>query len=91
MHAERLDTGAVSRIYARRFRDVRDYQGRPIRFSAHSARVGAASDALAAGISSGAIQQAGGWKSERMVVCYTERLAVREGAAARMARAQGRA
>lgn len=91
VQSERLSTRDVSRIYARRFKGVRDHKGRPIQFSAHSTRVGAASDALADGIGTGAIQQAGGWKSERMVVRYTERLAVREGAAARMARKQGRA
>lgn len=87
---ERLSTRDVSRIYERRFAGVRDHKGRPIKFSAHSTRVGAASDALAAGSTSIEIQQAGGWKSERMVARYTERLAVRDGAAARLARQQGR-
>lgn len=59
-------------------------------FSGHSARVGAAQDARAAGLATGDIQQAGGWKSERMVARYTERLNARESAAAKLARMQGR-
>ena len=60
------------------------------RYSAHSTRVGAALDAKAAGATTGAIQQAGGWKSDRMVARYTERLATRESAAAMLAEKQGR-
>lgn len=60
------------------------------RFSAHSTRLGAAQDAKAAGASTGAIQQAGGWKSERMVGRYTEKLAAKESAAAMLAMLQGR-
>ncbi len=78
---DRLSTGDVSAIFQRRCGD---------RFSAHSTRVGAAQDAKAAGASTGAIQQAGGWKSERMVARYTEKLATKESAAAMLAAAQGR-
>lgn len=78
---DRISTRDVSEIFRRRCGD---------RFSAHSTRVGAAQDAKAAGATTGAIQQAGGWKSERMVSRYTEKLAARESAAAMLARAQGR-
>jgi integrase len=78
---DRIGTRDVSEIFRRRCGD---------RFSAHSTRVGAAQDAKAAGASTGAIQQAGGWKSERMVSRYTEKLAARESAAAMLAQVQGR-
>jgi len=76
-----ISTRDVSEIFRRRCGD---------RFSAHSTRVGAAQDAKAAGASTGAIQQAGGWKSERMVARYTEKLAAKESAAAMLAQVQGR-
>jgi hypothetical protein len=78
---DRIGTRDVSEIFRRRCGD---------RFSAHSTRVGAAQDAKAAGASTGAIPQAGGWKSERMVSRYTEKLAARESAAAMLAQVQGR-
>ena len=59
-------------------------------YSAHSTRVGAAQDARAAGASTGALQSAYGWKSDRMPARYTERLAAQDNAAAALARAQGR-
>jgi len=57
----------------------------------HSTRVGAAQDMVAAGLEVGEIMQAGGWKTPVMVARYAERLSVRRGAAAKLARAQGRA
>jgi integrase len=78
---DRIGTRDVSEIFRRRC---------GTRFSAHSTRVGAAQDAKAAGASTGAIQQAGGWKSERMVSRYTEKLAAKESAAAMLAQVQGR-
>ena len=78
---DRIGTRGVSEIFRRRCGD---------RFSAHSTRVGAAQDAKAAGASTGAIQQAGGWKSDRMVSRYTEKLAAKESAAAMLAALQGR-
>lgn len=77
----RLSTGDIAAIFARRCGD---------RYSAHSIRVGAAQDALAAGASTPAIQQAGGWKSERMVLRYGARILVKESAAAMLAERQGR-
>lgn len=78
---DQLSTRDVSQIVRRRC-------GK--QYSAHSTRVGAAQDARAAGASTGAIQQAGGWRSERMVSRYTERLSAAESAAAMLARQQGR-
>jgi len=77
----RLAPDDVSAIFARRCGE---------KYSAHSTRVGAAQDALAAGASTGAIQQAGGWKSERMVLRYAGRIAAKESAAAMLAQLQGR-
>ena len=53
------------------------------RVSAHSTRVGAAQDLVAAGFDLPAIQQAGGWKSPVMVARYAERLLAERGAVAR--------
>lgn len=78
---DRLATGDISAIIARRCGD---------RYSAHSTRVGAAQDALSAGATTGAIQQAGGWKSERMVLRYGGRIRAKESAAAMLAQVQGR-
>ena len=78
---ERIGTRDVSEIFRRRCGDG---------FSAHSTRVGAAQDAKAAGASTGAIAQAGGWKSEQMVGRYTAKLRAQESAAAMLARTQGR-
>ena len=58
--------------------------------SGHSARIGAAQDMIAAGIDMPAILQAGRWKSTAMVSRYGERLLAQRGAAARLARLQGR-
>ena len=78
---DRLATGDISAIIARRCGD---------RYSAHSTRVGAAQDALSAGATTAAIQQAGGWKSERMVLRYSGRIRTKESAAAMLAQVQGR-
>ena len=59
-------------------------------FPGHSARVGAAQDMVAAGIELPAILQAGRWRSAAMVARYGERLLARRGAAAQLARLQGR-
>jgi hypothetical protein len=48
-------------------------------FSGHSLRVGAAQDLAAAGVSTAAILQAGGWKDERMIRRYLRKLRAREG------------
>ncbi len=58
--------------------------------SGHSTRVGVAQDAAVLGCSLPEIMQAGGWKSPAMVARYSEKVGVRFGAAAKLARAQGR-
>lgn len=81
-HGERLTRRDVARIFGRRI-------GGGV--SAHSARVGAAIDQRAAGLSTGEIAQAGGWKGEAMPHRYTQHLDTRESASAKLARMQGRA
>ncbi len=84
-----LDPSQVSRIYksmAMRAGFV-DFAGG---LSGHSARVGAAQDMIASGIGLPAILQAGRWKSAAMVSRYGERLLASRGAAAQLARMQGR-
>ena len=60
------------------------------RVSAHSSRVGAASDMVAHGLQLLEVMQAGGWKSAEMVAQYTAGLEARRGAAAKLAKAQRR-
>ncbi len=85
----RLDPSQVSRIY--KSMAVRagfdDFAGE---LSGHSARVGAAQDMIASGIGLPAILQAGRWKSAAMVIRYGEHLLASRGAAAQLARMQGR-
>ena len=80
--AARIAPRDVSRFYQRRV---------GVAFTAHSTRVGSAVDQLAAGASTAKIMQAGGWKSPAMVARYTEQMALEQGAAAALARSQGRA
>lgn len=54
--------------------------------SSHSIRVGVAQDNFAAGEDLGSIMQAYRWKDPRTVMRYGEKLAVRSGASARMAK-----
>lgn len=63
----------------------------PDGLSGHSARVGAAQDMVAAGLDVGEVMQAGGWKTPVMVARYSERLLASRGAAAKLAKSQGRA
>ena len=46
----------------------------PTGISGHSTRIGKAQDCVAAGIGIAAIMRDGGWKTEAMVVRYTEHL-----------------
>jgi site-specific recombinase XerD len=83
----RLDAGDVGRI----FRDMAerahiDTKG----VSGHSTRVGAAQDMVAAGLELPEVMQAGGWKTPTMPARYTERLAARRSAAAKLAAMQDR-
>lgn len=85
---ERLRSGDIARIMKRRAQAAGLENAE--RISGHSARVGASQDAVAAGIDILAIQQAGRWKSARMPARYGERLAVKRGAASKLAELQGR-
>lgn len=71
----------VARIYQRRVGEA---------FSAHSTRVGAAIDQRAAGVTTGQIAQAGGWKGDAMPARYTRHISAQESGAAILARRQGR-
>lgn len=83
----RLHHGAVPRVFRRLMRlaglELPDVSG-------HSTRVGAAQDMVAAGLDIGEVMQAGGWKTPAMVARYAERLLAKRGAAAKLAKAQGR-
>ena len=79
---ERLTPRDVGRIFKRRVGED---------FSAHSTRVGAAVEQREAGITTGQIAQAGGWKSDAMPARYTRRVDAMSSGAAILARRQGRA
>lgn len=91
-----IDGGEVARILkklarraqakAQRFGETLSVEG----ISGHSLRVGAAQDLMAAGCTMPEIMTAGGWKSPSMPGRYTENLALRRGAMAKLATIQGR-
>jgi integrase len=91
-----IDGGEVARILkklaaraqakAQRFGENLPVKG----ISGHSPRVGAAQDLMAAGCSLPEIMNAGGWKSPSMPGRYTENMALRRGAMAKLATMQGR-
>jgi integrase len=87
---ERLQDQDVRRIYRR----LAATAGLPAETVAgiggHSTRVGAAQDMVAAGLGVSEVMQAGGWKTPAMVARYSERAAVKQGAAAKLAAIQGR-
>ena len=76
----------VARIYQRRARAVGIEASQ---VAGHSLRIGATQDLLAAGFSGIEVQRQGRWKTERMVIRYGEKLAVRRSAMARLLRARG--
>lgn len=84
----RLDGADVLRIMRRRAMQAGIANAE--RISGHSARVGAAQDAIAEGADILAVQQAGRWKGAGMPARYGERLAIKRGASAQLAKAQGR-
>ena len=84
-----LDPSQISRIY-KSMAVQAGFKGFAGGLSGHSARVGAAQDMIASGIGLAAILQAGRWKSAVMVSRYGERLLASRGAAAQLARMQGR-
>lgn len=84
----RLDPGDVSRIW-KRMALAAGLNAEAI--SGHSTRVGGACDMLEIGCELAELMQAGGWKDAKMPARYTAKLAVRRGAAAKLAARQGRA
>ncbi|MEJ2386973.1 MAG: tyrosine-type recombinase/integrase [Chromatiaceae bacterium] len=58
-------------------------------YSGHSPRIGAAQDMAAAGVSSAAMLQAGGWSDERMLKRYLRKLGALEGGMAQLFRDGG--
>jgi site-specific recombinase XerD len=87
---DRLNSGSVAMIFKR----VAQWIGMPERVieqvSGHSTRVGAAQDLAALNIDLAAIIQAGGWKSTKMPLRYTERINVGRSGMARAAAMSGR-
>ncbi|MGO9992545.1 MAG: tyrosine-type recombinase/integrase [Steroidobacteraceae bacterium] len=85
-----LHPGSIAPIFKR----VAQWIGMPARFvaeiSGHSTRVGAAQDLAELDIDLAAITQAGGWKSTRMPLQYTERINAARSGMARAAAAAGR-
>ena len=55
----------------------------PADIAGHSTRIGSTQDLLAAGYTGAEIQRQVGWKSERMVIRYSEHLEAKRGAMAR--------
>ena len=84
-----LDPSQIPRIY-KSMAVQAGFKGFAGGLSGHSTRVGAAQDMIASGIGLAAILQAGRWKSAVMVSRYGERLLASRGAAAQLARMQGR-
>lgn len=82
--------GAVSRIF-KQLSALAGHEADAVKAtSGHSTRVGMAQDMAAAGIDLASIMQAGSWKTPTMVARYIERLAAKNGAAAKLASLQGR-
>lgn len=76
------------REVARIFRQRAIAAGLPhaLTISGHSARIGTANDLMRDGASNGAIQHAGGWKSEAMVNAYTRKSKAGNNAVAQLRR-----
>lgn len=87
---EGLTGGSVARTFKRLSKAAGHDPATVAGTSGHSTRVGMAQDMATAGIDLAGIMQAGNWKSPTMVARYIERLAARSGAAAKLARLQGR-
>ncbi len=83
--ADRYDTPLSDRDVARLFKQRALQAGLdPSRVSGHSTRVGAAQDLIAANFSGAEIMRQGRWKTERMVIRYSESLNAGRGAMARL-------
>lgn len=78
---QQMDTHAVIYAVQRRCAAAGLGEGR---WTAHSTRVGAVQDLIAAGADLPSVMQAGGWKSAAMPARYGERLLAKRGAVAKM-------
>jgi integrase len=87
----RMSSAAIAATIARAALKIGLPAEHGMRVSGHSARVGATQDMLAAGVSPGAVMQAGRWTDARMPARYGARLAAKRGGMAIMAKTQGRA
>lgn len=86
-----LDPGAVARIFKTMATAAKlppDKDGKPLRISGHSTRVGAAQDMLRYKETLAAIMVSGRWKSPEMVGRYVREQAARDSAANRIAAAR---
>ena len=81
-----LDVSQVSRIFKHMAHKAGFDKAVVGRLSAHSARIGATQDMIAADMSLAAVMQAGRWKTAAMVLRYGERLLAQRGGVARFAR-----
>ena len=61
-----------------------------LKLGAHSTRIGAAHDMVAAGIDLTSVMHSGGWRDPKMPRYYTRELAARDSGMARMVRARGK-
>jgi integrase len=91
--ARALHPQEVARIWQRVARAMnRKNPAKPwpdLRLGAHSTRIGAAHDMVAAGIDLTSIMHAGGWNDPKMPRYYTRELAARDSGMARLVRTRG--
>lgn len=71
------------RQIAHRFQACCEHSGLEGKFTAHSGRIGLASELVTRGASTGSVALAGGWQSERMVLHYSQQARVEQGAVAK--------
>ena len=79
----RVFGGLTPQQLGRRFTAAGQAAGLPVRLTAHSGRVGLASELTARGASTAAVMRAGAWKTARMVAHYSAGADAERGAVAR--------
>ena len=79
----RVFGGRTPQQLGRRFTAAGQAAGLPVRLTAHSGRVGLASELTARGASTAAVMRAGAWKTARMVAHYSAGADAERGAVAR--------
>ena len=79
----RVFGGLTPQHLGRRFTAAAAAAGLPVRLTAHSGRVGLASELTARGASTAAVMRAGAWKTARMVAHYSAGADAERGAVAR--------